>query len=148
MKHTRISQTEKLTHARVRTYYPCSIALLFYTALYRIQDIDSHRFRDAIREAISNDNSDIVEYKMFTKWAKKIDATPAHSQDPLKPSKKKKKKHSDDTSALALAILGNRQKRQDDFMSHLEAKYGGGKTTKTKKASADVGFGAASAVRR
>ena len=110
------------------------------------QDIDSHRFRDAIREAIADETSGIEEYKMFTKWASKVDKTPAPSQDPLKPSKKKKKTKSggDDTSALALAILGNRQKRQDDFMSRLEAKYGGGTSGKGegKKASTDIGFGA------
>ena len=94
------------------------------------QEIDSHRFRDAIRAAIGDETSGIEEYKMFTKWAAKVDKTPVPSQDPLKPSKKKKKTKSgggdgSDTSALALAILGNRKKRQDDFMSRLEAKYGG-----------------------
>ena len=55
------------------------------------QKIDSHRFRDAIRAAINERGSGIKEHKRFTKWASKIDATPAPAVDPLKPSVKKKR---------------------------------------------------------
>lgn len=102
------------------------------------QKIDSHRFRDAIRAAISERGSGIKEHKRFTKWASKIDATPAPTVDPLKPSVKKKRTASgagggSDLGALALAIRGNAANREDDLISRLEAKYGGSSSQKKNK---------------
>ena len=92
------------------------------------QKIDSHRFRDAIRGAIGEKGNGMREHKRFTKWAAKVDGTPPPAVDPLKPSVKKKKKWGaggSDLGALALAIRGNADNRQDDLISRLEAKYGG-----------------------
>ena len=87
-------------------------------------DLDSHRFRDIIQDAIKKDSS-IEEYKSFTKWSAKVEKLSRPSRDPLKPVKKKKKSTSSrGTGDLALAIMKNRENRHESLISQLEAKYG------------------------
>mmetsp|Transcript_22397 Transcript_22397/g.39750 ORF Transcript_22397/g.39750 Transcript_22397/m.39750 type:complete len:394 (-) Transcript_22397:41-1222(-) len=118
--------------------------------LCSIPEIDSHRFRDLLRDAIKEGK--VKSYPSFEKWAKTIDQKPVPSESDFasacafnlnsvsndssggksggrsKAGSKKSKAGSDDSNStmdLVAAIQAKRQGAAESLISNLAAKYGG-----------------------
>ena len=93
--------------------------------------VDAHRFCEALEAAIMAGTG--ARTAAFTKWAKKVRASPKPKVDPLAPKPKpaKAKRKADPQLALVAQIQGKNADRMDGLVASLAAKYG--KPAKKKK---------------
>ncbi|XP_022766736.1 chaperone protein dnaJ 6 [Durio zibethinus] len=95
---------------------------LFCSMLCSDPQLDSHRFKDMLDEAIAT--GELKETKAYQKWAMKI----SQMKPPTSPSRRKGKSTKQSESDL-LAIISHRQSerkgRFDSMFSSLVSKYGG-----------------------
>lgn len=121
-----------------------SMSKVFEYVLCSEPALDSHRFMEAIEEAIAA--GQVKEYKKYRKWASAVAKTPV-PPDPLARRNDAEPAGVDDLQAL---IQGRQQERSDSLFASLEARYGGKSKrvnggTKGKEEPSEEEFAAAQA---
>ncbi|CAH9102821.1 unnamed protein product [Cuscuta europaea] len=117
------SDSEKKDLIDLYTKYKGNMNRLFCSMLCSDPNLDSHRFKDVIDEAIAS--GDLKSTKAYNKWAKKVSERKPPTSPLRKKNKQKAKKESDDLSAIIAQRQRERRGKMNSLFSSVISKYGG-----------------------